>query len=186
LLCAGLLAPTGCANYWRARACDLADPFGLGLRLGMSVQGNARATQLVQTGIGWDMGAAWRWQGRDLYQAGGIGGEIGLAPLWHQRGMLAESSGKSISDNPKVVLGRVNGGWPDRKGFDANHDRRLYDFGVTLQAIVGVDVEFNPLEFADLLLGWFGVDLLDDDAILDEDAVPAEDRDLPAGLQEIR
>lgn len=37
------------------------------------------------------------------------------------------------------------------------------EFGATL-GLVGFDVGFNPVEFADFLLGWFGLDIATDDA----------------------
>lgn len=62
---------------------------------------------------------------------------------------------------------------PKPRDYERHYDRRTFDFGISVKAIVGVDLDFSPFEFADLVLGFFGLDTAGDD-LGDEDIADEE------------
>ena len=44
-----------------------------------------------------------------------------------------------------------------------NNDRAFTGIGATFHALILVDVNVRPAQAADFVLGWFGIDVLDDD-----------------------
>ena len=176
---------TGCATYWKNRAKDFIDPFGFGLDIDLRYGFNVRATQFVQAGaavVTVMEHSLIRFVGRHVFPES-VSVEVGLAPFYHFR--IANEHvrevvlGKMhIQDPPRVVLfyspdkrdydvlhvQMADRSYaPDRKSYERDYDRRLFDIGVSAYFGAGVDVEFNPFELVDFFLGWFGIDIASDD-----------------------
>jgi len=184
VLAALALLETGCASYWKNRGYDLIDPFGFAWGVGLGA--SARATHFLQAGAGGFFQLETRPMGfcgrRGITRSGGDG-EIGIAPFYYQRvhGSRGGSSKRGIVlGKTYLYIDRINSKdeefwtyFPGRKQFQENYDRRLFDFGVTAILLLGFEVNFNPFEFLDLLLGFVGLDIAGDD-LWDQIDEPAE------------
>jgi hypothetical protein len=174
----GLLG-SGC-TYTQNRATDFVDAFGWGAGVGLG--GNIRATHYLQTTGALPMltGPRVRIQGRLVEAPVGPSLEWGLAPIVYFRGnTFTFPAGKEESRT--IILGRTlldakkdrywqqwydSRAWsffPDIKAYEQNYDRRLFDLGFSLYLGLGIDFDFNPYEFADFVVGFFGLDLAGDD-----------------------
>jgi hypothetical protein len=167
---ASLALASGCADfksYMRDRGNDLADCFGAGFTLGLGVSVNARATHVLQVGIGFQ-GTAWLgFTGRQgLSEPIFVANEISF-PMYAQRWVAVGFT------CPKEVPPRsVVHGLPHRDekpcsfaAFDEDYDRRFLGIGFAFHALLlGAAFEFEPREFADFLLGWFSIDFMKDDS----------------------
>ncbi len=188
---------TGCTSmYWKDRGKDLVDPFGFGFGSG-GLGFNVRATHFVQVGFGGelDFERRFRFLGRDVDWPGYTAFEAGVAPLGYIR---AYEDGGVDATSRGVLFGRTFGRTgddgsrelsvfaPARSDYFAGYDRRLFDIGVSVRVLIGGDVEFNPFELVDFVLGFFGADIADDDGSADHGADAQQRRrtpDVPADAQ---
>jgi hypothetical protein len=156
-----LPAASGCAGYLRDRLKDASEIVELSAGLSIGVEANVRATKVLQAGVGSYNGdwcglkegrlAAWR-----EHRV-----EMGIAPFFYQEL-------KRTSDTLLEIRHPRYG----ESGFEIYMndlhlitDRGLFEFGLTANLIVlGIDLDLDGAELADFLMGWFGVDILSDDA----------------------
>jgi len=171
VLAAGLLLP-GCAGYWEHRGLDLMDSWRFRV-LGVGFHASVRATHFLQAGLG--MGIPGLMEGNGIGMVGRQVGlrlnptfiaEAGLAPLAHVR--TADGTVRGI------VLGRTSfyehampePSWtfaPSPIAYRRVYDRGLFEVGGSLYWILGLDFGFDPLEFADFILGFATLDIMSDD-----------------------
>ena len=182
ILAGGLLLP-GCAGYWEERGLDLMDSWRFRV-LGVGFHAGVRATHFLQAGLG--MGIPGMREGNGIGMVGrhaSLGAipsfiaEAGLAPLAHIR--IADGVSRGI------VLGRTSfdeypmpePSWtftPSPIAYRRRYDRGLFEVGGSLYWIIGLDFGFDPLEFADFMLGFAALDIMKDDV----SSVDPETRDL--------
>ncbi|MFO0984723.1 MAG: hypothetical protein U1E76_23865 [Planctomycetota bacterium] len=144
--------------YLEDRGWDLMDLFSARLTVGPGLRVSARATEVLQAGIGStgpDATGAAAQTAFPAYQVGWIrrqGGvwrvriaEAGVSLLYY----FGEADGIGIMGN-KVKFGEK--------------DRGFFDVGFAVHAaLAGVEAETRLDEIADFLLGWFGFDIMHDD-----------------------
>jgi len=145
------------AHYFLSRWYDLVDIVDFSFGAGPGFLVNARATKFFQVGFGYS----------DAYRVGFRGRSAGI---WREKRL---EGGISILYYQKIKRERVTG-WvenfrSDHMDLDTatvyanNNDRAYTGVGVTSHALLLVDVNVRPAQAADFILGWFGVDFLDDD-----------------------
>lgn len=145
------------ARYFLSRWYDLVDIVDFSIGAGPGFLINARATKLAQVGFGYS----------DAYRVGFRGRSAGV---WREKRLEA---GVSILYYQKIKRERVTG-WvedfrSDKMDLDTatvyrdNADRSFLGIGGTFHALILVDVNVRPAQAADWVLGWFGIDVLDDD-----------------------
>jgi len=145
-------------KYLAKRALDLFDVFGLSVTLGPGLTANGRATLFAQAGLGV----------QNVYRAGFLGRQMGA---WND---ASWEVGVSVFPYLRVADGEPRAGKVRR--YEANlppahvfpygvdTDRDWFDFGLTAHALLaGVNAEIRGREFADFVLGIFGVDFMRDD-----------------------
>lgn len=142
------------------RVLDLADVLSFDLHLGFGAFANLHATRAVQLGggvrtvggVGWhesrSLGV------RNLSESGLVALGLGPTALGVFRagtsGLHGASHGVAGAHRPDLPLYRET--------------RDYWELGVDLTlAVLGADVGFHPVELADAVLGWGGLDLLNDD-----------------------
>jgi hypothetical protein len=69
-----------------------------------------------------------------------------------------------IPQNQSVLLVNPDFLWNDCLHYHRFTEKCFIELGATLGA-VGFDIGFNPVEFADFLLGWFAIDMTGDDSM---------------------
>ena len=147
------------AHYFLSRWYDLVDIVDFSFGAGPGFLINAHATKFAQVGFGYS----------DAYRVGFRGRSAGI---WREKRLEA---GVSILYYQKVKRERITG-WvenfrSDKMDLDTaqiyanNNDRAFTGIGATLQVLLLVDVNVRPAQAADFVLGWFGVDVLDDDTL---------------------
>ncbi len=147
------------AHYFLSRWYDLVDIVDFSFGAGPVFLINAHATKFAQVGFGYS----------DAYRVGFRGRSAGI---WREKRLEA---GVSILYYQKVKRERITG-WvenfrSDKMDLDTaqiyanNNDRAFTGIGATLHALILVDVNVRPAQAADFVLGWFGVDVLDDDTL---------------------
>ncbi|MEI6234571.1 MAG: hypothetical protein WCT04_16070 [Planctomycetota bacterium] len=145
------------SHYFLSRWYDLIDIVDFSFGAGPGFLINAHATKFVQVGFGYS----------DAYRIGFRGRSAGV---WREKRLEA---GVSILYYQKVKRERITG-WvedfrADKMDLDTatvyanNNDRAYSGIGATIHALILVDVNIRPMQAADFILGWFGVDILDDD-----------------------
>lgn len=150
-----LRAQTG--TYFLSRWYDLIDivDFSIGAGPGFLVHG--RATKIAQFGFGYSDACRVGFRGRS-------------AGMWREKRLEA---GVSLLYYQKVSRERVSG-WVENFRSDVmdldtaavyqnNNDRSFLGIGATVHILLLVDVNVRPAQAADFVLGWFGIDVLDDD-----------------------
>lgn len=146
--------------YLPDRLLDLADVISLDVHLGMLAHINFHLTRAFQVGAGARTVAGLGWHDhRSLGMA--VQAETGVAVVGAGAqgyfGMLAGSSGlKTVSDG---LAGLHN---PSDRVYQEFRDYWGVGFEFTA-LIVGFEFELHPVDLADFMLGWFGVDILNDD-----------------------
>jgi hypothetical protein len=155
----------GVGAYFRARANDLADVFGLSFSLGFGVLANVRATQAIQCGGLFHGGARFGFIGREAGGWSETAVELGI-PGFYLRSADLEPANKDLL---RVRTERGQSLWQflgdEGVPYDTGYDRKFWQVGATVHAgIVGVDFSVNLKELVDFLLGWGGLDLSGDDA----------------------
>lgn len=156
-----LLQTTGCAAYLRDRAKDASEIIELGIGLSVGVDLSGRATKVVQAGFG-------------SYTGDWVGLKEGRFAVWHESRIEMGVSPfffqelYRLSDTLLEIQHPILGD-PGYEEFLNDYwlitDRGFFQVGATVNLIVvGVDVGFEMGEFADFVTGWFGMDLLSDDA----------------------
>src|SRR5439155_19090791 len=127
------------------------------VRAGPGFLVNVRATKLAQAVGGYS----------DAYHVGFRGRSAGV---WREKRLEA---GVSLLYYQKVKRERVTG-WvesfrADKMDLDTatvyanNNDRAFLGCGAMVHALIMVNVNVRPAQAADFVLGWFTVDVLDDD-----------------------
>jgi hypothetical protein len=145
------------SHYFLSRWYDLCDCVDFSVGGGPGFLINAHATKLAQAGFGYS----------DAYHVGFRGRSAGF---WREKRMEA---GVSLLYYQKVKRERITG-WVesfrsekmdlDTSAVYANAvDRGFTGVGVTVHALVLVDVNVRPMQVLDFALGWFTIDVLDDD-----------------------
>ena len=190
-LAASLLLAPGCACYWEDRGLDLMDSWRFRV-LGVGFHAGVRATHFLQAGLG--MGIPGMEEGNGMGMVGrhvslkaypSFIAEAGLAPLAHIR--IADDASRGI------VLGRTSfddypmpkPSWTFKRSpiaYRRRYHRGLFEVGGSLYWIIGLDFGFDPLEFADFMLGFAALDIMEDDV----SSADQETRDLnePKSLPE--
>jgi hypothetical protein len=162
--------PTGCV-YVENRAQDLRDVLGVGVGFGLG--GSLRATQYVQAGASGGY-LIFHSVGRDCPNPVGLVGEIGFAPFVHYRG--AQRSRLTVLGKT-LIQAQDPENWnlwynpylwsfvPDRMLFQKDYDRHFWDLGAAIYLGLGleIDVNPNPVEWLDMILGIFCIDISGDD-----------------------
>lgn len=144
-------------RYFLSRWYDLIDIVDLSFGAGPGFLINAHATKFFQVGFGYS----------DAYRVGFRGRSAGV---WREKRLEA---GVSILYYQKVKRERISG-WVENFRTDTmdldttavyanNADRSFTGIGATIHALILVDVNVRPAQAADFVLGWFGIDILDDD-----------------------
>jgi hypothetical protein len=145
------------ARYFLSRWYDLIDIVDFSFGAGPGFLVNAHATKFFQVGLGYS----------DAYRVGFRGRSAGV---WREKRLEA---GVSILYYQKVKRERITG-WiedfrTDKMDLDTtavyanNNDRSYTGIGGTIHALILVDFNVRPAQAADFVLGWFGIDILDDD-----------------------
>ena len=164
------------ATNLKSRVLDLADPVTMGVGMGMGA--SVRATNYAQGGMLFTL-AKNSFRGRDVQSPINFAPEMGISPLFHVRSIADPETG---FDGRAVVAGKtlvdaneeswsswaVDERWqwfPSRSDYAANYDRHLWDIGVSVYGVVGLDVAINlvetPLELVDFLVGVVTIGLYD-------------------------
>lgn len=170
LVLAASLGIPGCSGaalrYLGRRTVDLADCFKANVGVGVPVYLRAKATDLAVVGAGFALGYRVGWHGRyggDLIGPAGIITDYGM-PL-----VINAEAALPVVAAPRyhvVTFGPcfTTRGYPEGKR--PGRWSRLADgcwFGVVATLGVSAQLEFNPVEFLDFLVGLTTVDLLGDD-----------------------
>ena len=146
-------------HYFLSRWYDLLDIVDFSVGAGPGFLVNGHATKVAQFGFGYS----------DAYRVGLRGRSAGV---WREKRLEA---GVSILYWQKVKRERITG-WvenfrSDKMDLDTaavyqnNNDRSFTGIGATIHALILVDVNVRPAQAADFVLGWFGIDVLDDDTL---------------------
>lgn len=144
-------------HYFLSRFYDMLDIADFSIGAGPGFLVNARATKFAQFGFGYS----------DAYRVGFRGRSAGI---WREKRFEA---GVSLLYWQKIKRERISG-WvesfrTDKMDLDTadvylnNNDRAYTGIGATIHALILVDVNVRPAQAADFILGWFGIDVLDDD-----------------------
>jgi hypothetical protein len=144
-------------RYFLSRWYDLIDIVDFSFGAGPGFLINAHATKFAQVGFGYS----------DAYHVGFRGRSAGV---WREKRLEA---GVSLLYYQKVKRERVTG-WvesfrADKMDLDTatvyanNNDRAFTGIGAMVHVLVMVNVNVRPAQAADFVLGWFTVDVLDDD-----------------------
>jgi hypothetical protein len=189
---------SGCAFgvYMKNRYKDLCDvvSFSAGAGLGSHIQ----VTHYVQTGLQsnwarvrvvgpsplpplWFIGGEGLGMARRIDTPTGPSLEYGLAPIFHFRAASLDKD-----ETRTILLGKTLMDWkkdanykrwyrsdiwsffPSIKEYESKYDRRFFDVGLSLYLGLGLEAYVNPMEVVDFLYGWFGLDISDDDEMLEE------------------
>ena len=144
-------------HYFLSRWYDLIDIVDFSVGAGPGFLVNVRATKMAQIGGGYS----------DAYHVGFRGRSAGV---WHEK---RKEIGVSLLYYQQIERERITG-WvenfrSDKMDLDTsavyanNNDRSFLGVGATVQAGVLVDVNVRPMQALDFVLGWFTIDILDDD-----------------------
>lgn len=144
-------------HYFLSRWYDLADIFDFSFGAGPGFMVNAHATKLVQAVGGWG----------DSYHVGFRGRQAGI---WREK---RKEIGVSLLYYQQIERERVTG-WvenfrTDKMDLDTsavyanNNDRSFLGVGAQVQAGVMINVNVRPMQAVDFVLGWFTIDVLEDD-----------------------
>jgi len=144
-------------HYFLSRWYDLVDIADFSFGAGPGFLVNVHATKLVQAVGGWG----------DSYHVGFRGRSAGV---WREK---RKEVGVSLLYYQQVERERVTG-WvenfrTDKMDLDTsavyanNNDRSFLGVGAHVQAGVMVDVNVRPMQAVDFVLGWFTIDVLEDD-----------------------
>ena len=159
----------GC-TYLENRANDLLDPFRFDVAFTPGLHVDARATDFAALGVGAKGGVVVGLHGRFAVQYRTA--NVGVPPLMLGEVFRLEASpllGESQYDDdhdmvpsqffvlPRMGVERPRPWSLERRGL------HVADIGVNVAAVVGAGVGFSPGEFADLLLGFVGIDIACDD-----------------------
>jgi hypothetical protein len=145
------------SHYFLSRWYDLCDCVDFSVGGGPGFLINAHATKLAQIGGGYS----------DAYHVGFRGRSAGF---WREK---RHEIGVSLLYYQKIKRERITG-WvesfrSDKMDLDTSAvyanavDRGFTGVGVTVHALVLVDVNVRPMQALDFALGWFTIDILDDD-----------------------
>lgn len=175
---AGVICVGGCstiqeitgkvATNVKSRVLDLTDPVSVGI--GMGIGASVRATNYAQGGALFTL-AKNSFRGRHVQSPINFSPEFGISPLFHVRSIDDPEAG---FDGRAVIVGKTLvdaneeswSGWaederwqwfPSRSEYAAHYDRHLWDVGLSLYGIVGLDLAVNlietPFELADFFVG---------------------------------
>lgn len=165
-----LLLGSGCADfksYMRDRGNDLADCFTIryGYSHGWGVY--TQVTNFVTVSVGFYMDQP-KWKGylgRDVVTGGGRT-HMGL-PMTAPFLGITDLSGDSLDDIRVAFLGINVTEFKDPCNawlYDTSFIRGEFFIELGLRLfLVGADIGFNPVEFADFVLGWTTLDITGDD-----------------------
>ena len=145
------------SHYFLSRWYDLIDIVDFSVGAGPGFLFNVRATKFAQVGGGYS----------DAYHIGFRGRSAGY---WKEK---RTEIGVSLLYYQKIKRERITG-WvesfrSDKMDLDTsavyanNNDRAFLGIGATVHALVLVDVNVRPMQALDFALGWFTIDILDDD-----------------------
>jgi len=144
-------------HYFLSRWYDLIDIVDFSVGGGPGFLVNVRATKLVQAVGGYS----------DAYRVGFRGRSAGF---WREK---RKEVGVSLLYYQKVerecVAGWVESFRSESMDLDTaavyanNNDRSFLGIGVTVHALVLVDVNVRPMQAVDFALGWLTIDVLEDD-----------------------
>jgi hypothetical protein len=145
------------SHYFLSRWYDLCDIVDFSVGGGPGFLINAHATKLAQAGAGYS----------DAYHVGFRGRSAGF---WHEK---RKEIGVSLLYYQKIRRERITG-WvesfrSDKMDLDTSAvyanavDRGFTGIGATVHVMVLVDVNVRPIQALDWALGWFTIDILDDD-----------------------
>lgn len=150
----------GC-TYLSDRGRDLTDCGGVEFYAGQGGLVNARATKLVQAGLGAFDGDIVHCGRRAIAGTEEIRAEAGIGPYYYtvyDRTLdWVKGSQRNWASDPNEY-GKVH--WNPR---DPN-DRRFYEIGVSVAAFLGVGVNVDLFQIFDFVLGIFTIDIGKDDA----------------------
>lgn len=147
------------AHFFLSRWYDLVDIVDFSFGAGPGFLVNGRCTKIAQFGFGYS----------DAYHVGFRGRSAGV---WREKRFEA---GVSVLYYQKVKRERITG-WVENfrsekmdldtaTVYQNNNDRSFLGVGATLHALIMVDVNVRPAQAADFVLGWFGIDVLEDDTL---------------------
>ena len=146
--------------YLPDRLLDLLDTVTFGVHFGIGAFADAHATRAVQVAAG-------------VRSSGGVGvhdlRSLGIKSQSEAGLTLVAAGGSSFTTGLIGTSGRRSGGGDfaglHKPGMPAYQMVRDYwALGASATAgIIGAEIEFHPLQLADFLAGWVGVDFLNDD-----------------------
>lgn len=171
LIC--LLIPVAGCSYSRARIQDFADVWRLEGKVGLGLQADFQTGELLHFGIG----------SSHQYSAGFVYGYFESGYRYEDHFPLSIINTMIDPDKPNVhsyememedglaqhrcytfFPGELNQGDVRRSAI------HYFDFEVNVLALViGVQFGFSLGEWVDFLLGWFGIDIADDDSATERD-----------------
>jgi hypothetical protein len=161
-----LSTAVGCetlVNYPVDRAMDLADVAGINFYWGQGGLAHARATKIVQGGVGAFDGDIFKLGNRSYGLVEEMRSEAGL-PLFYftayDRKPVPEcSSALFVTENSNLEgLGKAHYNLTDKQ------DRGFYELGIDVALFAGVGFSIDFFQVLDFTLGWVGIDIAKDDA----------------------
>jgi hypothetical protein len=145
------------SHYFLSRWYDLIDIVDFSIGAGPGFLFNVRATKIAQVGGGYSDAYRIGFRGRSAGYWREKRTEIGVSLLYYQKIKRERCSGwveSFRSDKMDLDTSAV---------YANNNDRAFLGIGATVHALVLVDVNVRPMQAVDFALGWFTIDILDDD-----------------------
>jgi len=163
-----LLVPlSGCSvgRYCARRGQDFTDCFNAAGPLGFGLHARVKATDFAVVSAGGSFSGASGWWGRYGFQER-LGVDAGAPFVVAVDGYDVPHIGgapyQSVTWGPCVTSREYNEVRPGPRG---EFSDKFWVGGTATVVILSARFEFNPVEFADFLTGWFGWDLLEDDEL---------------------
>ncbi|MGD0093575.1 MAG: hypothetical protein ABSE73_27005 [Planctomycetota bacterium] len=144
-------------HYFLSRWYDLVDIMDFSFGAGPGLMFQVHATKFAQAGGGWS----------DAYHVGFRGRSAGI---WREQ---RKEVGVSLFYYQKVQRERITG-WVESfrtekmdldtsAAYSNNNDRSFFGIGAMAQLGVMVNVNVRPMQAVDFIMGWVGIDVLEDD-----------------------
>lgn len=144
-------------HYFLSRWYDLVDIVDFSVGAGPGFLVNVRATKLAQAVGGYSDSYRVGFRGRSAGMWKERRREIGVSLLYYQRVQREHITGwveSFRSDKMDLDTSAV---------YANNNDRSFLGVGVTVHALLLVDVNVRPMQALDFALGWLTIDVLEDD-----------------------
>ena len=144
-------------HYFLSRWYDLIDIVDFSVGAGPGFMVTAHVTKFAQAGGGWSDAHRVGFRGRSAGVWREKRKEVGVSLLYYQK------------VERECITGWVESFRSDKMDLDTasvyanNNDRSFLGIGATVQAGILVDINVRPMQAADFVLGFFTIDVLEDD-----------------------